>query len=76
VVYVFRRRDLARVDSVLGGADDQRIETLDAKGRFDVVVEKSGYYPWTRQDLAVGGDCSTNTVALTASLLRRTAAAP
>ena len=74
-VYVFRRPELARIDSVTGRADTERIETRDTKGRFDVVVEKPGYFPWTRENINVGGDCTTETVALTARLRRRDAAA-
>lgn len=70
-VYLFRRPELARVDSVTARSDGERIWTYDATGRFDVLVEKPGYYPWTRENVQVKGECTTETVFLTVRLRRR-----
>jgi hypothetical protein len=72
-VYLFRHPELARVDSVTGRYDAERIWTYDATGRFDVLVEKPGYFPWTRENVRVEGECTTETVFLTVRLRRRDA---
>jgi hypothetical protein len=72
VVYVFELPGLRLVDSVSAGyVLDTRIVTTDRRGLFTVVVERPGYYPWSAEDRKVGGDCSTETVLLTARLVRR-----
>jgi hypothetical protein len=35
------------------------------------VVEKPGYFPWTRENVEVTGECTTETVVLTVRLRRR-----
>lgn len=71
VIYVFELPSLRRVDSATTQAAQGRIWTEDRQGRFNVVVERPGYYPWTAEDRRVGGECSTETVFLTARLVPR-----
>jgi hypothetical protein len=75
VVYVFRLPDLVRVDSVLGRSASERIWTSERTGRFNVVVERLGYFPWTTENREVTSACSVRTVSLTARLLPRAAGA-
>lgn len=73
-VYVFRRPDFTLVDAALA-LDTLRILAAwgGQEGRFDVLLEKSGYWPWSAQNISVGSDasCSTVTVNLTARIRRR-----
>jgi hypothetical protein len=71
VVYVFRLPDLVRVDSVLGRSAAERIWTSERTGRFNVVVERLGYFPWTTENREVTSACSVKTVSLTARLVPR-----
>jgi hypothetical protein len=70
-VYVFQLPELIRVDSATRQMSEGRIWTSDRKGRFKVVVERPGYYPWTAENREVRGECSTETVFLTARLIPR-----
>jgi len=72
VVYVFQLPDLARVDSATRQSAPGRIPAADERsGRFNVVVERPGYFPWTAENRQVIEKCSVETVFLTARLLRR-----
>ena len=70
-VYLFKLPELIRVDSATLQHAEGRIWTSDLQGRFNVVVERPGYYPWTTENRQVGGECSTETVFLTARLVPR-----
>ena len=74
-VYVFRRPSMELVDAVEGGEHSQRIVAAwDESGRFDVLVEKDGFWPWTMNNVLVEthSTCTTKTVNLTARLRLRT----
>ena len=73
--YVFRRPELTLVDAV-ESEDTQRIlAAWEQSGRFDVLVEKTGYWPWTQNNVLVEtySTCTTKTVNLIARLRRRDA---
>ena len=72
-VYVFRRPDLTLVDSVEAQDTLRILAAWDQTGRFDVLLEKAGYWPWTQNNGLVEtySTCTTKTVALTARLRRR-----
>ena len=54
VVYVFQMPDLQRVDSATMQVGPGRIwATLDESGRFNVVVERPGYYAWSAENRLV-----------------------
>ena len=74
-VYVFRRPDMVQVDAVQGSENSQRIlAAWDQSGRFDVLLEKAGFWPWTQNNVLVEthSTCTTKTVNLTARLRLRT----
>ena len=74
-VYVFRRPDMVLVDVVQGTENSQRIVAAwDQNGRFDVLLEKAGFWPWTQNNVLVEtySTCTTRTVNLTARLRLRT----
>jgi len=50
--------------------------TSERTGRFTLIVERSGYFPWTAENRAVTSACSVRTVAPTARLVPRASAAP
>ena len=76
VVYVFRLPDLVRVDSVLGRSASEPIRTSERTGRFNVIVERPGYFPWTAENREVTSVCSVvSTVALSARLVARAGSA-
>lgn len=59
-----------RVDSVVGQVNDDVLRGADRKGRYTVVVRKDGYRDWVKSNVRVGGECTTETVALTARMAR------
>jgi hypothetical protein len=57
------------IEVVTGQADTDLLAVgIDHTGRFDVLVEKPGYYPWTSTDVEVNAACTVETVSLTAYL--------
>jgi hypothetical protein len=56
--------------AVVTGQQDAQFLTAgdDLTGRFDVLVEKPGYFPSTISNVEVEGACTTETVALTIHL--------
>ena len=70
-LYVFRNASSALVASATGTRDDLPIETGNDTGTFDLVLEKSGFFPWTATGVHVTQKCSINTVSLTARLRPR-----
>jgi len=72
-LYVFRRPDLSLVDSVASQDTLRILAAWDQEGRFDVLLEKDGYWPWTENNVLVETheSCSTKTVHLMARLRRR-----
>lgn len=76
--YVFSLPDYSLVDAVVA-EDTLRVRAAwDREGLFDVLVEKDGYWPWTRNSVMVEthSGCTTKTVHLTARLRLRTRSAP
>jgi hypothetical protein len=53
---------------VTGALDAQSLTAGDSAGRFDVLVEKPGYFPSTISNVEVKGACTTETVELTIHL--------
>jgi len=43
----------------------------EKRGTFDVIVERPGYYPWVSNARRVKGDCTIETVHITASMIPR-----
>jgi len=71
-LYVFRINSSIVLDSISGHSDiDQLLAAWDQTGRFDLIVEKAGYFAWTLSDVEVVGDCTVETVSLIARLRRR-----
>lgn len=50
------------------GNADPLTAGIDHTGRFDVLVEKPAYYPWTIVGVEVEGACTVETVSITARL--------
>ena len=72
VVYVFQLPELVRVDSATRQIEPGRYPAaFDHSGRFNVIVERPGYFPWTTENRQVIEKCSVETVFLTARLLPR-----
>lgn len=69
-VYVFRRPDLSLVDAVASEDTLRILAAWDQSGRFDVLLEKAGYWPWTQNNVLVEthASCTTRTVHLIARL--------
>jgi hypothetical protein len=59
-----------RIDSVTGQKDTDVLMGSDRKGRYTVVVRKVGYRDWVKSPVVVVGECTVQTVALTARLAR------
>jgi hypothetical protein len=59
-----------RIDSVVGQRDTEVLTGADRTGRYTVVVRKDGYRDWTKSPVRVEGECTVQTVALTARLAR------
>ena len=59
-----------RIDSVTGQKDSDVLMGSDRTGRYTVVVRKDGYRDWIKSPVVVVGECTTQTVALTARLAR------
>ena len=70
-LYLFRNGSSALLETVTGTRDDLPIEAGQDAGTFDLVVEKSGFFPWTATGVHVTEKCSINTVPLTARLRPR-----
>jgi hypothetical protein len=72
VLYVFRHQQTEVLDSSIGKQDAEKlVAAWEQRGRFDVLVEKAGFFPWTATNVQVTGDCSVETVSLTARIRRR-----
>ena len=59
-----------RVDSVTGQVDTEVLRGADRTGRYTVVVRKDGYRDWVKTPVVVVGECTVQTVPLTARLAR------
>jgi len=72
-VYVFQRPDLSLVAAVASEDTVRILAAWDQSGRFDVLLEKAGYWPWTRNNVLVEthSSCTTRTVHLIARLRAR-----
>jgi hypothetical protein len=72
-LYVFRRPDYVLVDAVVGVDPQNIVAAWDQEGRFDVLLEKAGFWPWTQNNVLVEthSSCTTKTVNLTARLRLR-----
>jgi len=72
-LFVFKRPDYRLVDSAMA-QDSLRIDAAwDEEGRFDLLLERPDYWPWTVNNVAVTteSNCSIKTVFLIARLRRR-----
>lgn len=73
-IYVIRQPELLTVDSTAQQISPGHYWAAeDLTGRFNVVVERAGYYPWTVENQVVSGTCTVQTIELTAELVRRVA---
>jgi hypothetical protein len=59
-----------RVDSIVGQSNTDVLRGADRKGLYTVVVRKEGYRDWVKSNVRVEGDCTTQTVSLTAKMAR------
>ena len=70
-LYLFRNGSSALVEVATGTRDDLPIEAGQDAGTFDLILEKSGFFPWTATGVHVTQKCSINTVSLKARLRPR-----